>query len=296
MRNSIILGMVSGLVKLDFAMLVYVLVGVAFYAIAILTTFGHTLWEHSVLGPTLGPAVMIGTTSLAGLGVIVLGYFMILFLGGSSSLSFTRTIAHLTHSKQIIEISKNPHASNKKAMLLDQAHWLYVPGLVFISTIGLGWDVYNGDGPKAGFFQPVLHALDIFSRPTSGVSPILFSRHLIPALVVLTAIGGFIPALVLPYFEKFKITGVNAGPFHTSLLFTEVAALAGLGIILTLVGLFYRSLWLNRAPLPYHFGILTLLGFSIHFSLGMYLGQGKAEAMILDRIRRSESGKLIVLA
>jgi hypothetical protein len=150
--------------------------------------------------------------------------------------------------------------------------------------------------PKAGFFQPVLHTLDIFSRPVAGTSPILFSRHLIPALVLLIAIGGFVPALVLPYFEKFKITGVNAGPFHTSLLFYEVGVLAGLGVILTLVGLFYRSLWLNRAPLPYHFGILALLGFSIHFSLGMYLGHGKAEAKIVDMIRRSESGKLMVLA
>jgi hypothetical protein len=287
---------VADLVKLDYPVFVYVLVGVAFYAIAILTTFGHALWEHSILGPTFGPAAMIATTSLAGLGVIVLGYFMILFLGGSLSSGLARAIAHLTHSKQIVEISKNPPASTKKARLLDRAHWLYVPVLVFISTVGLGWDVYNGDGPKAGFFQPVLHALDIFSRPTAGVGPILFSRQLIPALVILTVIGGFVPALVLPYFEKFKITGVNASPFHTSLLFSAVGALAGLGVLLTLVGLFYRSLWLNRAPLPYHFGILALLGFSIHFSLGMYLGQGKAEAKIMDRIRRSESGKLIVLA
>ena len=284
------------LVKLEYPVFVYVLVGVAFYAIAILTTFGRTLWEHSILGPTFGPAIMIATTSLAGLGVIVLGYFMIIFLGGSSSWGVTRAVTRLTRSKQIVEISKEPTPSTKKAKLLDQAHWLYIPGLVFISTVGLGWDVYNGDGPKTGFFQPVLHALDIFSRPTAGVGPILFSRQLIPALIVLTVIGGFVPALVLPYFEKFKITGVNAGPFHTTLLFYEVGALAGLGVILTLVGLFYRSLWLNRAPLPYHFGILALLGFSIHFSLGMYLGQEKAEAKIMDRIHRSESGQLMVIA
>jgi hypothetical protein len=101
---------------------------------------------------------------------------------------------------------------------------------------------------------------------------------------------------VLPYFDKFKVTGINAGPFHTSLLYSAVGAFAGLGVLLTLVGLFYRSLWLNRAPLPYHFGILALLGFSLHFSLGMYLGQRKAEGKILHRIHGSESGKLIVLA
>ena len=92
------------------------------------------------------------------------------------------------------------------------------------------------------------------------------------------------------------MTGINAGPFHTTLLYSAVGVLAGLGVILTLLGLFYRSLWLNRAPLPYHFGILALLGFSLHYCLGMYLGMRRAEVKILREIHASESGKLIVLA
>ena len=78
-------------------------------------------------------------------------------------------------------------------------------------------------------------------------------------------------------------------------VYYSVGALTGLGVLLTLVGLFYRSLWPNRAPLPYHFGILSLLGFSLHFPLGLYLGMEKAEVKILQRIHDSPSGKLIVL-
>jgi len=267
-----------------------------FFAIAILTTFGHTLWERSILGPTVGPTVMIASVSLAGLGEMVLGYFMILILGGSSSLGLTKFIAHHTHSKQIVEMSKTHGMSSRKSRMLDRIHWLYMPVLVFVSAVGLGWDVHNADSPSTGLFQPILRALDIFSRPPAGVGPILYSRQLIPALVILTAVAGLIPALVLPYFDRFKVTGINAGPFHMSLLYSVVGVFAGLGVLLTLVGLFYRSLWLNRAPLPYHFGILALLGFSLHFSLGMYVGMRKAEGKILDRIKGSQSGMLIVLA
>lgn len=277
-------------------MFAYVLVGITFYAAAILTTFGPALWEYTHFGPTVGPMVMIIVTSLAGLCETAIGFLMILLLGGRSSLRLTRLMSRITHSKQIVETTKTPMISSIRARMLDRIHWLYMPGLVFISAVGLGWDVHNVNGAKAGLFQPVIPLLDIFSRPTPEMSPIVFSRHLIPALVLLTAIAGIVPALVLPYFDKFKVTGINAGPFHTTLLYSVVGVLAGLGVILTLVGVFYRSLWLNRAPLPYHFGILALLGFSLHYCLGMYLGMKRAEVKILREIHASESGKLIVIA
>ena len=284
----------ADLVRLDYTAFAYAIVGIVFYAIAIVTTFGRTLWERSTLGPVLGPTVMIISTAIAGLGSVVVGYLLILALGGSPSLNLAKFISHITRSKQIVELSNAPLASSRTGKILDRVQLLFVTGVVFISAVGLGWDVHNVDGPGAGMFQPLLHTLDIFSRPV-GVGPIVFSRQLIPALVLLTALAGFVPALVLPYFDRIKVTGLNAGQFHKTLLYYEVGALAGLGVILTLVGLFYRSLWLNRAPLPYHFGILSLLGFSLHFSLGMYFGRRKAEIKILERIRRSQSGKLIVL-
>lgn len=283
--------------KLDFHVIAYVLIGIVIYAAAILTTFGAALWQRTILGPTAGPLLMIVVTSLAGLGMVAIGYFMIRVLGGSASLRLTKLMTHLTRSKQVIEIRKNSiqESSGIKRMIVDQVHWFYIPILVFISAIGLGWDFHNANSPKAGFFHGVAGSFDIFSRPAIGTSPIVFSRHLIPALVILTIIAGLVPALVLPYFSKFKVTGVNAGPFHTTLLFSFVGVLAGVGVILTLIGLFYRSLWLNRAPLPYHFGILALLGFSLHLSLGMYLGMQKAEAKIMTSLQGSESGKLMVI-
>ncbi len=281
--------------RFGYGELTYLIGGVVFYTIAILTTFVRTLWEHSILGPTLGPFFMIATATVGGLGVVVVGYVMVIILAGSASLSLAKFIAHLTHSKQIVELSKTSTKSRNKTKLLDRAHWLYLPAAVFICALGLGWDIHNADGSGAGRLQLVLHALDIFSKPSPGLGPILFSRQLIPALVVLTSLAGIVPAIALPYIEKFKVTGINAGPFHTTLLLYAVGALAGLGAILTLVGLVYRALWLNRTPLPYHFGILAILGFSMHFSLGMHLGMQKAELRILNRIRQTESGHLKVL-
>lgn len=237
---------------------------------------------------------MVGLVSIAGFGEILLGFVMTVLLGGSASLSLNRFIAHLTHSKQVIEILENPTKTGRVGWH-DRVFWLYMPGLVFVSAVFLGWDVYNADSPQAGFLQPTIHSLDIFSKPV-GTNPMLYSHQLIPALVILTALAGFTPAMVVPYFGKFKVTGINAGPFNSSLLFSTVSALAGLGIILTLVGLFYRSLWLNREPLPYHFGLLALLGFAIHFSLGMYIGRHNAEVKILDSIRRSGSGRRMILS
>lgn len=189
--------MISRTRRFDYrAIASYLVVGIASYAIAVLSTFGHALWEHSALGPTFGPIVMILSISVAGLGAIALGYLMVLFLGGYVLLRLSRFVAHLTHSKQIVEIAKTTTGTSLSAKLLDGVHWLYIPGLLFISTVGLGWDVYNADGPKASLLQPVLHALDIFSRPPPGTNPILFSRHLIPALILLTAVAGLVPALV----------------------------------------------------------------------------------------------------
>ena len=284
-----------GLVRVDYTVLGYLIVGLTCCAVAILTTFGPRLWEHSALGPTLGPSVMILSTSLAGLSGAGIAYLMIRFLGGSCSINLIMYIARLTHSKQIVEpLKTRASSSGVRGRLSGRLHWLYIPGLVFICAVGLGWDVYNADGPKAGLLQPLLHALDVFSRPQVGVGPIAFSRQLIPALIVLTSIAGVVPALALPYFD-FKVTGVNWGPIHTSLLLYAVGIFAGLGVILTLVGLFYRSLWLGRAPLPYHFGILALLGFSIMFASGLHLGMRQAEDKIRERISKSESGKLIVV-
>jgi len=281
-------------VKYSYQAFAYIVIGIFFYILAVLSTFGAALWQHSRLGPLYGPIVMIALISVTGLCAVGLGYVMIRILGGHGSLHLCQVIARLTRSKQIIQIAKPSSNSNTMTRLFRQAHWLYLPGLLFLATTGLGWDFYNGDNPKTGSLQPIFHALNMLSRPPPGTSPIVFSRHLIPALILLTAIAGIVPSLVLPYFVKFKITGINAGPFHTTLLFAAVGALAGLSAIFTLIGLYYRSLFLNRAPLPFHFSILTLLGLSLHFSLGMYIGVGWAEEEISAEVSRTQSGLLVL--
>jgi hypothetical protein len=280
--------------KVGYTELTYFVGGLASYSVAIVTTFGRTLWERSVFGPTFGPIVMIAFTTVGGFGVMLLGYGMVIGLGGGGSFAAATLMARIMRAKQIVEVAKVSTKSRTK-LFIDWSHWVYVPLVVFICALGLGWDIHNADGPHAEQLQPVLRALDVFTRPTSGIGPILFSRQLIPALVILTGLAGIVPALVMAYFEKFKVTGVNAGPFHTSLLLYAVGALAGLGAILTLLGLVYKSLWLNRAPLPYHFGILAILGFSLHFSLGLHLGVARAEVRIMGRLRKSKSGRLTVL-
>lgn len=269
----------------------YLVSGIVIYVLAILTTFGRVLWSHSILGPEIGPIVMIMTTTMAGLVVAFLGYLLVTFFGGPPSLDLARFLCHITGSKQVVEFQR----SNSTHVFLGKVHWVYLPGIVFISAIALGWDLFNADSPKLGAFQPIVHALDFFYRQP-GESPILISGHMLPALVVVTVLASLVPALVIPYFSEFKITGINAWPFHRWWLSTTVLTLAGLSVLLTLGGLIYRALWLNRAPLPYHFVILVTLGFSMHLSLGLNIGESKAQTKIKREISRSQSGRLLVLS
>jgi hypothetical protein len=234
---------------------------------------------------------MIATTLMAGLGEAILAYALVVSFGGAPSLNLARFLSHITRSKQVVESGNDSGESSR----LAQVHWVYLPAVIFLLAIALGWDIFNADSPKLGIFQPVLHALDFFYRQPGG-SPILVSRHMLPALILVTALASIVPALVVPYFGEFKITGINAWPFHRWWLTTVVLTLAGLSVLLTLAGLIYRSLWLNRAPLPYHFVILVTLGFSVHVSLGLYLGESRAQAKIKREISRSNSGRLVVLS
>jgi hypothetical protein len=56
----------------------------------------------------------------------------------------------------------------------------------------------------------------------------------------------------------------------------------------------YNSFLAGDALLPYRFGILTILEFSIPFSLGLSVGVRKTQVGILDRIQSSETGRLIL--
>jgi hypothetical protein len=266
--------------------------GLVAYVMAIETTFGSAIWARTRIGPVEGPIIMIAITSVAGLCAIAIGYCLIRAFG-LVSMSLARLLARVTHSKQIIEISEE--SSNRRGMrrILDRIHWAYLPALMFISSLALGWDIYGADSSGSSMLQPILRELDIFYNP-AGKSALFVSRHIIVSLLVITVLAGIAPAIAIPYFVRFKITGINSGPFHTSLLFFTVGAVVGLSMIFTLGGLLYNSFLASDAPLPYHFGILAILGYSIHFSLGLSIGERKTQVQILKRIQKSETGRLVL--
>jgi hypothetical protein len=156
----------------------------------------------------------------------------------------------------------------------------------------LGLDIHNLHDPRTSIFHPLLHALDVFAKPL-GDNVVSYSIDMILPMIILIAITGIAPAVALPHFKKFKVTDVNSGPFHTSLLFTIVGFIVGLGAILTLVGLIYEVLWVGKDPYYYHYIIPAMLGLSLHYSMGAFLGRDKSEEMIKSKLER-HSGKRVI--
>jgi hypothetical protein len=99
--------------------------------------------------------------------------------------------------------------------------------------------------------------------------------------------------MALPYFRKFKITGVNSGPFHTNFLFLVVGLIVGLGTLLTLVGFIYSVLWVGKGPIIYHYVFLALLGLSLHYTLGAFLGRDKSEDIIMTKLRTGSRKRVV---
>lgn len=256
-----------------------ILAGFVFYGLGIISTF--TVFRLKPTTPEL--MLVFGATALAGLGALALGYSWMVLVGGLSSLNVARLFTRITRSKQTVVVK--PDDPPVKAGILERTYLFYVSTLMFLLLTSLAWDMYNADGPNALFLRPVVHALDVFSRPARG-NQMLYSAEMLPALLVLLALAGIVPSLALPYLRRFKITSVNSAPFHITILTTFTGFVVGLGAGLTLVGLIYRVLWANKAPVFYHFVILVAAGLSIQFALGTYLGRGKSELLIEERLMR----------
>jgi hypothetical protein len=238
--------------------------------------------------PTTPESLLVfGATALASLGALALGYSWMVLIGGVCSMSAARLFSRVTRSKQIVEVkSDDPPA---KAGILERTYLFYVSTLMFLLLVSLAWDIYNADGRGARSLRPVLHALDAFSRP-ANVGSLMYSAELLPMLLVLLALVGIVPSLALPYIRGFKITSVNSAPFHIMILTTFAGFVVGIGAGLTLVGLIYKVLWINKAPVFYRFVILVAVGLSIQFALGTYLGRGKSELLVEERLRRHGEG------
>ena len=98
-------------------------------------------------------------------------------------------------------------------------------------------------------------------------------------MVFFVAVAGVVPSMILPYLRKFKITSVNAAPFHRDILFSTVGAVFGLTIVLSLIDVIYGALTGNQ-PHYYDYVLSTMVGLSLHYSLGAYMGRKKAEEMV----------------
>lgn len=262
------------------------LVGILLYVYAALSGFTAEFPNSSI-----NPLAVVAITSLGGLGALTLGYASVVVLGGKVSLKLNEFVARVTMCKQVIEVS------DEKAQITKRVEgWrdfgLYMPALVFGLSLMLAWDIHNLHDPATSIFFPLLHVLDIFTKPVAADH---FSRSIEVVLVMIFLIGivGIAPVMALPYFRKFKVTGVNSGPFHTNLLFLVIGFIVGIGTVLTLVGFLYNVLWAGKGPLVYHYVLLALLGLSLHYGLGAFLGRNKSEEMIMTKLNK-HSGKRII--
>jgi len=263
------------------AIAVAVILGIILELIAVTSSF--KFWQFLRSG--LDSNMLIIYTLLGGVFVICIGYASVIFFGGRTSLGIAEFISRMGRSRQVIE-----KADEKENMLFVFLFYVLVPVAVFFFLVAIGWNIFNLDSSKAGFFQPILHAIDVFARAPRSVSPASYSAELIPISILLAFLAGIVPSICAPYFRRFRVIGINTRPFHIALLLTIGGLLVGLGLIFTLLGEFYQVLWIDRAPVSYHYVLLTMLGFSLHYAAGIFLGLGKAEKSVSDELRKKKGG------
>jgi len=271
------------------------ILGFVAYIVAAVSTFSIPQLTLVGLDP-LGIALL---TSIMGLLVIGLGYGSIVLLGGMCSLSIAGLIGRLTKTKQVIRPKEEKLLHFGKA-LIEKSYLVYLPLVLFFTSIALGWDIYIANPSRTTIATPsmlrlVLRSLNFLATPQRATG-VLFSLRLTPALVAITMISGLAPSIALPYFRRFKIIGINSGPFHSTVLTAVLGPIIGLNIVVSLLGIFYKVLWAG-APTSYHYALIVLIGFSLHYSAGTYIGRGRAESIILGRLAngRYNRSRIVVL-
>lgn len=251
--------------------------GIVFYIYAILSAFRILSPTNIVFWRTLG------LTIIGGFGSLVLGYIFVILIGGRLSLQLTEFISRLNNSRHVIEVVEDKPMST--GIVITKYALILIPSLIFLTLVTLAWDIHTIQAGTVTDLHAALQILDVFSKPLS-VNSITYSIEIIPVIMLLLAIAGFTPAMVLPYFRKFKVTGVNGGPFQLDFLFTVVGAFTGLSLLLTLMGFLYNTLWMGQGPHYYHFVIPAMIGFSIDFSIGAFLGRNRAENWVKNMLER----------
>ena len=123
-------------------------------------------------------------------------------------------------------------------------------------------------------------------------NPLAYIVDVITEMIALIFVTGAAPIMALPYFRKFKITSVNASPFHTSFIYTMIGVVGGTGIVLTFASLVLKVITGPEATFYEDFIFPVLFGLSLHYTIGAFLGRDKAENIVKEQIE-SGSGKRV---
>jgi hypothetical protein len=223
-------------------------------------------------------------TLLGGLGALGVGYVSVVYLGGKASLGIADFLSKIGGSQQIIEVEQE--AKPKRIGPINDAAFIYIPAIIFITTLLLALNIHylvntftvTFQVAPSPILQTVLSTLDIFSKPTS-IGSLGFSIEIIPLMVLYVVLSGIPPAIVLPYLRKFKITSINGVQFHKSILLVALGALLGVTIILSLANIIY-GLIIGTQPHYYSYLLPAITGLSLHYSLGAFIGRVKAETTV----------------
>jgi hypothetical protein len=267
--------------KLILALALVALLGMSIEAISIYLSF--RFMSHNSVS-------ILALTIVAGLITGGLGYASVVILGGKLSLRIAELLARLTRSRHVGEVLEEQRSTRKRITSVDFA--LFSPILVYILSVVLSWDIHNVHDQGIGAFRVVLDELNIFGKPPT-MDSLTYSMQIIPAMIFLVAVAGAIPSVVLSYYRRFKITGVNSGPFHTSLLVTVIGLIVGFGTFLSTMGLVYSVFWAGKAPVYYHYVLPVMLGLSLQYGVGAYIGRERSERMVMAMLEKNSSARVV---
>ncbi len=268
------------------------------YLIAVFLTF-----KPRSSGSEYGEIFAFILTLIGGLAIFGAGYASTIILGGKVSLKLIEFISRFNGSKHALEIKEEDDSTHYGIM--DYLSFLFIPALVFLIALAVALNIHYLDSTFNVSFQvipyrtiqDVLSELDIFLKPTS-VGSLRYSINIIPIMIFFVAIAGVVPSIVFPYLRKFKVTSYNAVPFHRDILFNTLGSLFGITIILSLIEVIYGVL-MGTQPHYYSYVLPAMLGFGLHYSLGLYVGRKKSEELVemslkTDSRKRIFRGKIIV--
>lgn len=264
-----------------------------FYLAAVFFTFNITFNERNLLGILL----FFTLTAIGGSALYLLGYASMIGFGGKASLNLFDFLSKFNGSKHLIKMQENTETPKKLASFPSIA---YMPPIIFLVAIAIALNIHYLNSTFTVTFQafPIpaiqttLSALDIFLKPTT-IGSVRYSVEIIPTMVFFVFCAGIVPSLVSPYFRKFKITSVNAVPFQKDILYNTIGAVFGITIVLSLVNVIY-GLLTGSQPHYYSYLLPTLLGFSLHYSLGLYIGRSKAEKLVEKNLKTNSRKRVFI--